>query len=302
MQNVNVHEGINNTLLILQNKLKSGVNVRREYDPALPEIEAYGSELNQVWTNIIDNAIDAVEGKGEITIRTRRVDDCWIVVEIEDNGPGIPEEIRHRIFDSFFTTKPPGKGTGLGLDISYRIVVFKHQGDIKVHSRPGMTRFQVWLPSSFEKAKGSPLPMGAYEAPNDAEIKQILTQSKTIAVVGISTDASKPGHTVPVYLQEAGYRIIPVNPNIDQVLGEVAYDELSQVEEAIDIVLIFRRGEAVPDIVDQAVEIGAKTVWMQDGVVNERAAETAKSCGLHVVMDSCIRVRHLMMIQELDAA
>ncbi len=147
VQDVDVHEGLDNTLLILRHKLKSGINVRREYATNLPRIEAYGSELNQVWTNIIDNAADALSGKGNIVIRTR-VKDEWIVVEIEDNGPGIPVEIQSQIFDPFFTTKPPGDGTGLGLNISYNIVVQKHRGDIKVTSQPSNTCFQVWLPIS----------------------------------------------------------------------------------------------------------------------------------------------------------
>jgi signal transduction histidine kinase len=149
VQAVNVHEGLDDTLLILRHKLKAGINVRRQYDPDLPRIEAYGSELNQVWTNIIDNAADALEGQGEISIRTRQVEDM-IVVEIEDNGPGMPPEVKARIFDPFFTTKPPGSGTGLGLDISYNIVVNKHHGDIKVHSEPGKTCFEVWLPVNFD--------------------------------------------------------------------------------------------------------------------------------------------------------
>ena len=102
-----------------------------------------------MWTNIIDNAVDALAGKGDITICTRRESD-WVVVEIEDNGPGIPLEIQSKIFDAFFTTKPTGKGTGLGLNISYNIVVQKHRGDIKVSSKPGKTIFEVWLPINFE--------------------------------------------------------------------------------------------------------------------------------------------------------
>src|SRR5690606_8992844 len=113
---VDVHEGLENTLVILQHKLKKGMNIRREYSSDLPPIEAYASELNQVWTNILDNAIDAMNGQGELTIRTYEENEC-VVVEIEDNGPGIPDDIQPRIFDPFFTTKPPGQGTGLGLHI-----------------------------------------------------------------------------------------------------------------------------------------------------------------------------------------
>jgi signal transduction histidine kinase len=144
IQNIDVHEGLENTLVILRSKLKTGVTVIRAYDPTLPRIEAYGSELNQVWTNIIDNAIDAMQGKGELKIKTRRQDEC-VVVEITDNGPGIPPEIQSRIFDLFFTTKPPGIGTGMGLHITYNIIQ-KHRGQINVESQPGATTFRVALP------------------------------------------------------------------------------------------------------------------------------------------------------------
>jgi len=149
VQTIDVHEGLNNTLLILRHKLKQGIKVRREYAKGLPQFQAYGTELNQVWTNIIDNAADALGGQGEITIRTRQEGDR-IVVEIEDNGPGIPQNIVDRIFDPFFTTKPPGQGTGMGLDISYNIIVHRHRGDIKVESQPGKTCFQIWLPKNLK--------------------------------------------------------------------------------------------------------------------------------------------------------
>jgi signal transduction histidine kinase len=153
VQMVDLHQGIDDTLLILSHKLKSGPSVRREYEPDLPKIMGYGSELNQVWTNILDNAIDALKdkppGEGLITIRTQLQGD-WVIVEIEDNGPGIPADIQSRIFEPFFTTKPPGVGTGLGLDISYNIVVNKHRGDIQLESEPGRTCFQIWLPFDFE--------------------------------------------------------------------------------------------------------------------------------------------------------
>jgi signal transduction histidine kinase len=149
IQSVDLHEGLNSTLVILRSKLKQGVKVHRQYDPELPKIEAYGSELNQVWTNLIDNAIDAINGQGEITLRTR-YDDQWVYIEIEDNGPGIPQEIQPNLFDPFFTTKEPGKGTGLGLNISHNIVVQKHNGRIEVRSKPGNTCFEVRLPRSME--------------------------------------------------------------------------------------------------------------------------------------------------------
>lgn len=142
---VDVHEGLENTLIIMQHKLKQGVTIRREYSPDLPRIEAYASELNQVWTNIIDNAVDAMNGRGEISLRTYAQDD-HIVVEIEDTGAGISADIQARIFEPFFTTKPPGKGTGLGLHISHDIIANRHHGQLSVESKPGHTRFKVVLP------------------------------------------------------------------------------------------------------------------------------------------------------------
>jgi len=150
VQAVDIHEGLDNTLMILKSKLQNGISVRREYAPDLPVIQGYGSELNQVWANLLDNAADALDGKGEITIRTRSGEQDSVFVEVEDNGPGIPPEIQSKVFESFFTTKPPGKGTGLGLDISYNIVVSKHRGDMKLYSEPGSTRFEVRLPVNFE--------------------------------------------------------------------------------------------------------------------------------------------------------
>jgi signal transduction histidine kinase len=149
IQEVNIHEGLDNTLIILQSKLKEGVAVRREYTADLPRIQAYGSELNQVWTNIIDNAIAAMKGHGELILRTHG-DSQGVVVEIEDNGPGIPEANLSKLFDPFFTTKPPGEGTGLGLNISHNIVAQKHKGKIVVHSRPGSTCFKIKLPLNLE--------------------------------------------------------------------------------------------------------------------------------------------------------
>jgi len=149
VQSVDVHEGLNNTLVILRHKLKTGVTVMREYAPDLPHIEAYGSELNQVWTNIIDNAVDAMKGQGQLVLRTYPQDD-QVVVEIADDGPGIPAEIQSRIFDPFFTTKPPGSGTGLGLHIAYNIVQ-RHSGQIRVTSQPGATRFEVTLPVQLRR-------------------------------------------------------------------------------------------------------------------------------------------------------
>jgi signal transduction histidine kinase len=144
VQNVDVVKSLENTLTILHHKLKQGVAVKRDYQRIPLLVNSFGSELNQIWTNIIDNAIDAMGGKGELLVRTYREDNC-VVVEIADNGPGIPAEVRPHIFEPFFTTKAVGEGTGLGLDTVQRIVK-KHRGNIQVSSKSGDTRFQVWLP------------------------------------------------------------------------------------------------------------------------------------------------------------
>jgi signal transduction histidine kinase len=130
---------------MLAGKISPGITVVKRYDRSLPTVPAYAGELNQVWTNLIDNAVCAMEGSGKLTIRTTLDDGC-VRVEIGDTGPGIPAEVRHRIFEPFFTTKPVGEGTGLGLDISWRIVVDRHHGDLRVESEPGDTRFEVLLP------------------------------------------------------------------------------------------------------------------------------------------------------------
>jgi signal transduction histidine kinase len=143
-QDIDVHDGLENTLIMLHYRLKHGVEVLREYDRSIPHICASGSELNQVWTNLIDNAIDAMNGQGELLVRTGAEFDA-VLVEIRDNGPGIPQEIRDRIFEPFFTTKPVGDGTGLGLDTVYRIVQ-KHRGKVRVESELRRTSFQVRLP------------------------------------------------------------------------------------------------------------------------------------------------------------
>ena len=143
-QEVDVARGIESTLVMLSHKLKPGITVLRNYDPNLPRIPSYGSELNQVWTNLIDNAADAMKGQGELRIRTATEGD-EVLVEFVDNGPGIPSEIQTRIFDPFFTTKPMGEGTGLGLDTVSRIVR-KHRGNVSFVSQPGKTCFRVRLP------------------------------------------------------------------------------------------------------------------------------------------------------------
>jgi signal transduction histidine kinase len=146
LQNVDVVKALETTLTILNHKLKKGVTVHRNYEKGPLLVTSFGSELNQVWTNLIDNAIDAMGGKGDLQINTYR-DDRRAVVEIGDNGSGIPEDILPHIFEPFFTTKAVGEGTGLGLDTVQRIVK-KHRGSIQVRSKPGDTCFQVWLPIS----------------------------------------------------------------------------------------------------------------------------------------------------------
>lgn len=156
VQDIEIHEGIESTLTMLSHKLK-GVTLIRDYDRSLPPIPAYGTELNQVWTNLIDNAIDAVNGQGKVRIRTRR-EDHQLLVEIHDNGPGIPEDIRPHLFEPFFTTKGVGKGTGLGLIISNRIVADRHHGEIEFESQPGHTVFLVRLPMTHKTTEPPSLP------------------------------------------------------------------------------------------------------------------------------------------------
>ncbi|MBN3756337.1 cyclic nucleotide-binding domain-containing protein [Paraburkholderia sp. Tr-20389] len=149
LQEVDIHNGIEDTLTIMRHKLKQGVTVKRDYDRTLPHVPVYGSELNQVWTNLIDNAVDAMDGSGELTIRSRR-DGNFAMIEIVDTGTGIPPHVLPRLFEPFFTTKPPGKGSGLGLHIAYRTVVQRHNGMISVASHAGETIFKVCLPLSAQ--------------------------------------------------------------------------------------------------------------------------------------------------------
>ena len=144
-QPTDLHVGLDATLVMLNGKIGPGIAVVKDYDRTLPEVPAYAGELNQVWTNLIVNALDAMDGEGTLTLRTGREGDSALV-EIADTGPGIPDELRSRVFEPFFTTKPVGQGTGLGLDVSWRVVVKRHGGDLRVASQPGDTRFQVVLP------------------------------------------------------------------------------------------------------------------------------------------------------------
>ena len=144
VQEVDIHDGLESTLIVTQHKLK-GITINRLYNRKLPRITAYGTELNQVWTILLDNAADALAGSGVICVRTDREND-YLVVEIADDGPGIPTDLQRRLFEPFFTTKPVGQGSGLGLSIARRIVVERHHGMIHAQSKPGDTRFQVYLP------------------------------------------------------------------------------------------------------------------------------------------------------------
>ncbi len=159
-QVVDVHQLLDSTLLMLSGKIPPGIRVVKDYDRSLPAIGVYAAELNQAWTNLIDNAVSAMGESGVLTVRTGR-DRDQVFVEIGDSGPGVPPEIRERIFEPFFTTKPVGQGTGLGLDITWRIVVNKHHGDIKLESVPGQTRFRVRLPVALS-ASGARLCPGGF--------------------------------------------------------------------------------------------------------------------------------------------
>ncbi|MDP8960136.1 MAG: ATP-binding protein [Actinomycetota bacterium] len=157
VQNVDVHESLEDTLVILRPE-QAGIRVVRDYAAGLPRIEAYGSELNQVWTNLVGNAVEAMGDEGTLTLRTR-LEDGRVVVEVTDSGPGIPGQVLPRIFEPYFTTKPPGQGTGLGLHVSYDIVG-RHGGDLRVDSRPGETTFRVFLPLRL------PAPGGGSQTPS----------------------------------------------------------------------------------------------------------------------------------------
>ncbi|RPF29762.1 cyclic nucleotide-binding protein [Streptomyces sp. Ag109_G2-6] len=168
-RDADVHELLDSTLLMLSGKIGPGVRVVKEYDRTLPEVPAYPAELNQVWTNLIDNAVSAIGsggGEGTLTVRTAREGDR-LLVEFRDTGPGVPPEIRDRIFDPFFTTKPVGEGTGLGLDISWRIVVNRHHGSLGVESVPGDTRFRVLLPLTAPEEQAGPGPGPEHGAGTD---------------------------------------------------------------------------------------------------------------------------------------
>jgi signal transduction histidine kinase len=144
-QEIDIHDGLDSTLKIFSHRTKNGIEVHRDYDRSIPKIQAYAGELNQLWTNLIDNALDAMNGAGVLTVTTRGRG-SEVTVTIGDTGAGIPDDIRGKIFEPFVTSKPAGKGTGLGLETAHRVVVNRHQGRITVDSKPGNTRFTVTLP------------------------------------------------------------------------------------------------------------------------------------------------------------
>lgn len=154
LQEMDIHEGLERTLTVLNHRLGSGIEVIRDFDCTLPPICVYGGDLNQVWTHLIDNAIDAMAGQGKLTLRTSQVDER-VLVEIIDSGPGIPEEIQPYIFDQFFTTKTIDNGTGLGLPIAQRVIVSQHRGKIQLVSKPGCTCFQIYLPMDLQESDSS---------------------------------------------------------------------------------------------------------------------------------------------------
>jgi signal transduction histidine kinase/predicted CoA-binding protein len=298
VQEVDVHEGLESTLVMLRAKLKKGVRVRRELAEGLPRITAYGSELNQVWTNLIDNAVDAMNGEGELVVQTTAIEGGrWVQVRIIDSGAGIPDAIKDKIFDPFFTTKPPGKGTGLGLDISYNIVVNRHRGEIGVVSRPGRTCFTVKLPVNLAAAGAAPATDGGIVRPPDETLRRILGQTRTIAVVGPSPRPESPAYTVPAELQARGYRLWPVTTRAEELLGERTYPSVAAVPEAPDVVLLMRRGQGVGPVVDEAIQKRAKVVWMQEGIVDEAAAAAAREAGLEVVMDTCMAMTYKRLME-----
>jgi signal transduction histidine kinase/predicted CoA-binding protein len=303
-QEVDVHQGLDNTLIILRSLLKGGVQVRREYAHSLPRIRAYGSELNQVWTNLIANAAQAMEGKGQLILRTRR-EGARVVVEVADDGPGIPPELQAQVFSPFFTTKPVGTGTGLGLNISYNIVK-KHGGSIGFRSRPGSTVFEVRLPLDFAQSRGESPSLPGVAGVRDERLREILAATRTIAVVGAArlggsalggqalggqAEGEEPARAVPAYLEGQGYRVIPVGAGS-------RYPDLASISEPVELVLVFLSPEEARPLIGEAARKGATALWLQRGVFDEAAVAKADEAGLELVMDRCIRSEHLRLIGE----
>lgn len=287
LQNVDVHNGIDNSLVLLKSKAKhKNVKITRNYDKEMPEIQAYGNELNQVWTNLLDNAIDAVNDKGEIKITTKCLGD-WISVEIQDNGSGIPEHIKERIFDPFFTTKPPGKGTGLGLDISYRIITQKHNGDIQFYSQKGFTSFQITLPVKLEEVIRNKTLVPKNILPVNEYFTKIVNGTKSLAVVHVSTIKEHPNYYIPEFFIEKNFDVYLIHPTLKLWNGKKVYKSLEDIKEPIDLVLLFESTDIALETVDIAIKKNIKTVWMQEGIINVEAAVLARKEHIDVVMDKC---------------
>ena len=296
-QNINIQTSLEETFLLMENVIPARISITKVFDPDLPTIQGYQSELGQVWANILKNAIDAIEGEGNVIVRIKHVSGT-IVVKFEDDGAGIPEDIQSKIFDPFFTTKAPGEGVGLGLSISYNIIKQKHGGEITVVSEPGKTIFSVTLPVKLAEEDGTKTPTEAIKRSGDKTITNLFSSINNIAVVGISSRENRPANFVPAYLKKHGYTIFPINPSLETVLGQKAYPSLQSVPEPIDVVEIFRRSEEVPQIVDDAIEVGAKIIWMQEGIINEPAAAKARAAGITVIMDSCMRKQHMRLVKD----
>jgi len=200
-QQVDVHQGLENTLVILRHKMKDGITVKREYSPDLPLIDAHGSELNQVWTNILDNAVDAMQGSGEIILRTR-AEDNKVIVEIQDSGPGIQADIQKRIFEPFFTTKPPGLAPGLACISPIPLSTTMPAGSTSPRNPQDLF--------SSHSTHAVPTLIEAFMTiENDDQLREILTSSKTIASVGVSTNPEKPSYGIFAYLVDQGYDMVP---------------------------------------------------------------------------------------------
>ena len=258
IQQVDLHQGLENTLVILRHKMKDGITVKREYAADLPLIEAHGSELNQVWTNILDNAVDAMQGRGEIILRTR-AEGNKVIVEIQDNGPGIPAEIQKRVYEPFFTTKPPGLGDGARS--SHRL----HGGQQPCRQdRPDIRAGQDMLSGH---ASDTLIPLSTrptMTVEDDKQLTEILTRSRKVACVGVSSNPEKPSYGIFAYLLEHGYDMIPVNPTASEILGRKAYPDLASIPEKVDIVQVFRqarrraggRGAGHPDRRERRLDAG----------------------------------------------
>ena len=287
IQEIDIHKGIDNSIILLKHKAKSkNIKVTREYDTTIPHIQAYGNELNQVWTNLMDNAIDALNENGEIKITTKNMGD-WISVEIQDNGSGIPESIKHKVFDPFFTTKPPGKGTGLGLDISYKIITQKHHGDIQLYSQPGFTSFQIIIPKHLDEVIKNKTLIPTSILPVNEYFTQIVNQTNSIAVVHVSPIKEQPNCYIPEFFLEKGFKVYLIHPTLESWNGHKVFRSLKEVSDPIDLVLLFESSDVAVKTVEIAIKKTVKTIWMQEGIINLEAAEAARKEHLNVVMDKC---------------